>query len=236
MTITDVIFDCFGTLVQYTPDRREVRMPASYARLVSLGYPLSYADFVNAWDGVSRRLENESRETGRECAMETFVDAFLANHVPGSVPAAEAVEFMVTYVEEWRREVRPEPAAARVVRQLADSYRVSVITNTHYPPLVHDVLAETGVADAFAQVVMSAEVGFRKPHRAIFEAAIQRLSIVPGAAVFVGDSYEDDVLGAAGVGMPAILIDGSGRHRGHAGHRVDRLSEVPALVTAISRG
>jgi putative hydrolase of the HAD superfamily len=53
--------------------------------------------------------------------------------------------------------------------------------------------------------VTAADVGYRKPHPLLFESALERLGVAPHQAVFVGDSYEDDIVPAAQLGMTAVL-------------------------------
>jgi len=50
----------------------------------------------------------------------------------------------------------------------------------------------------------SADFVFRKPHRRLFELAAQRMHLDPARIWFVGDSFENDVGGAAEAGMVPI--------------------------------
>lgn len=55
--------------------------------------------------------------------------------------------------------------------------------------------------------VTSGEVGHDKPEPEIFLAALKKADLLPAEAIYVGDQYEIDVVGARGVGMQAVLID-----------------------------
>jgi putative hydrolase of the HAD superfamily len=61
-----------------------------------------------------------------------------------------------------------------------------------------------------AFVVASATVGYAKPNPEIFQAALARAGVAPPEALYVGDTYVLDVLGARSAGMPAALIDRDG--------------------------
>ena len=61
--------------------------------------------------------------------------------------------------------------------------------------------------DLFAAIVVSDEVGWRKPRADIFEEAIRRTGAEPRATLFVGDRADIDVVGAHGVGMDAAWIN-----------------------------
>jgi putative hydrolase of the HAD superfamily len=55
--------------------------------------------------------------------------------------------------------------------------------------------------------VTSAEVGYDKPRPEIFLAALKKADAKPAEALYIGDQYQIDILGAHGVGIKALLID-----------------------------
>jgi putative hydrolase of the HAD superfamily len=71
--------------------------------------------------------------------------------------------------------------------------------------------------------------GHTKPHPSIFLALLDGLRVAPEAAAMVGDSLEDDVAGARGVGMQAFLLDRADRHP----EIEDRLTDLYALPAAL---
>lgn len=78
-------------------------------------------------------------------------------------------------------------------------------------------------------VLTSGTHGKTKPHEAIFLRMLELLGVVPGEAVMVGDTVEDDVEGALAVGMRAVLVDREGRYPG----RPDRLADLRGLPAAL---
>jgi putative hydrolase of the HAD superfamily len=77
-----------------------------------------------------------------------------------------------------------------------DGLKVGLVSNAIDPPgLLHRDLERLVVA------VFSSEVGWRKPHAAVFEHALSRLGVRPEHALFVGDTLAADVAGAAALGM-----------------------------------
>src|SRR5215216_610556 len=82
-------------------------------------------------------------------------------------------------------------------------------------------------------VVVSATVGHGKPAPELFEAALERAGVGAQEALYVGDTYVLDVLGARGVGMAAALIDREGVSPPLDCPVLRRLDEVFALVDAV---
>lgn len=69
------------------------------------------------------------------------------------------------------------------------------------------VYTELGLQPYLTFKVTSSEVGCDKPQPGIFQAALRKAGVRPEEALYVGDQYELDIIGARGVGMKAVLID-----------------------------
>ena len=57
-------------------------------------------------------------------------------------------------------------------------------------------------------VIDSTVIGISKPAAGIFHAALTGLGVSPEAAIYTGDTYSDDIIGAKGVGMHAAWLVG----------------------------
>jgi putative hydrolase of the HAD superfamily len=87
----------------------------------------------------------------------------------------------------------------------ARGLKLALVSNTVSPRwLVEPVLERMGLVERMDAIVLSSEVGKRKPHPAIFERALDELGVAPADALFVGDRLKADVLGASRVGMKTV--------------------------------
>jgi putative hydrolase of the HAD superfamily len=87
----------------------------------------------------------------------------------------------------------------------ARGLKLALVSNTASPQwLLQPILDEQGLLERVDAVVLSSEVGKRKPHPAIFERALAELQVDPSDALFVGDRLDADVLGASRVGMKTV--------------------------------
>ncbi len=93
------------------------------------------------------------------------------------------------------------------VRELAaEGYAIGCVTNTLADGgTIRDMLERHGFAQLMSSVVVSADEGWRKPHRSLFEKAMRELRAAPAESVFVGDSPLHDIGGAQAVGMRTVL-------------------------------
>ena len=66
---------------------------------------------------------------------------------------------------------------------------------------------ELGISEYLDFTVTSAEVGADKPQPPIFLKALNLARVNAAEAIHVGDQYQNDVLGARGVGITPILLD-----------------------------
>lgn len=83
--------------------------------------------------------------------------------------------------------------------------KLAVISN--WDVSLHRVVRALGIEDRFEFVLASLEEGVEKPDRRLFEVALVKLGLEPAEVLHVGDDPIDDVSGALGAGMRALLID-----------------------------
>jgi len=72
---------------------------------------------------------------------------------------------------------------------------------------LHRLIGRWGMAEQFDVVLTSAECGRRKPDPLPFQAALKCLGVSPERTLYVGDSYDDDAVGAQRAGLRPVLID-----------------------------
>lgn len=111
------------------------------------------------------------------------------------------------FFEAEHRAWGPARQLASTTHALLESLRerglkLALVSNALDPPwLLHRDLEEFGVAERLDVAVFSSEVGWRKPHRAIFERALEAIGVAPERALMVGDRLREDVGGAAALGI-----------------------------------
>ena len=224
-----MLFDFFGTLVDYEPNRVAHLYPRTYDQVLSLGFTGSYSDFTQTWDAASSALESTAKATLREFDMTDAASAF-ANRAGLQLPPQTHRRLGSSYVEEWRQHLRPIPGVAELLARLATSHRLAVVSNTHDSTMVPQLLTAMGVADLFEVVVLSVDHGWCKPHPSIYNTTLARLESEATNATFVGDSFEADYRGPEGCGIRSFLIDPASNHPVPADRRLSNVLEIEARL------
>jgi putative hydrolase of the HAD superfamily len=95
-----------------------------------------------------------------------------------------------------------------LARLRAAGLRLGIVSNSD--GRVDQALSAAGLREYFDVVIDSSIFGTEKPDPAIFRAALEALDVAPEEALFVGDLYDVDVLGARAAGMEAVLLTPGG--------------------------
>ncbi len=119
------------------------------------------------------------------------------------------------------------PPALQSLR--AQGYRLAVISNAD--GRVEGLLETGGIRSHFEFVMDSALEGVEKPSAEIFHRAVRRMNLEPEEALYVGDLYSVDVVGARGAGMEAVLLDPLDR----LDYPVPRIPDVGRLPDYLER-
>jgi putative hydrolase of the HAD superfamily len=115
--------------------------------------------------------------------------------------------------ESWRvyDDVFPTLAALR-----EKGVRLVVVSN--WDSTLPGLLERLALASSFDAVLVSAVFGASKPSPRVFHEALRLAGVEAEEAIHVGDSFDDDVVGARAAGIRAFLLDRKGGNRG-AGSR-----------------
>jgi putative hydrolase of the HAD superfamily len=203
-----IFFDFFGTLVRYSPSRTEQGYGRTAALIGEAGCTEAEERWLAHWDEAFLAVEREAERTGVEFSMHQAFAAFAPRVGLRSGDAVLADAFVDTYLDEWNVAITGIPGVPELLADLRTAgHTLAVVSNVCHPPLVPHHLDVLGIADAFAAVVTSIEVGWRKPRPEIFAAALAAVGATADDAVFVGDNPVADYAGATAVGMAAWLVD-----------------------------
>ena len=246
MAYAAIFFDLFDTLVHFERDRlpeveingTKVRSTAGHLHAVLAAHvgdvtlERTYAALLASWKEAERLRAIDHREVS---AQERFAEFFRRLGLDAaSLPPGLDVALIDAHRRELAKAARFPDHYGPLLRRLARQHRLAVVSNFDYTPTALAILDAAEVRGLFAAIVVSDEVGWRKPRADIFQAAIRRTGVDPRRTLFVGDRADIDVVGAHGVGMEAAWINPEGEPlpAGLAAPRYEirDLAELEAIV------
>jgi 2-haloacid dehalogenase len=127
----------------------------------------------------------------------------------------------------------PFPDAVDTVRRLhAGGMRMAILSNGS-PTMLQPVVEAAGMTALFEAVLSIEEAGIYKPHRSVYQLAVDRLGVTPGEVAFLS-SNGWDAYAASAFGLRAIWCNRYGQPRerlpGEPECEIRSLAELPALL------
>jgi putative hydrolase of the HAD superfamily len=189
-----VIFDFFGTLVgDFGSSVGQMHTEMAEA----LGVP--YEPFMALWNQTL-----EMRIVGAFETVEANIDHVcqMMKVCPSAEQIRKAVEIRMSYI---KRALQPRPDAIDTLTKLKNqAYKIGLISNAsiEIPLLWH----ETAFAHLINEPIFSSRAHLKKPDHRIYHLACERLAVRPESCLYVGDGEDQELAGAAKIGLHPVLI------------------------------
>ncbi len=119
--------------------------------------------------------------------------------------------------------------AVELLEYLAPKYRLHIITNG-FREVQYKKLENSHIMPFFDTITTSEDAGEKKPHRLIFEKALESAGATVKTSLMIGDNFEADVIGAQKVGMRAILYNYYKREFSPECLQVLKMKEIAAFL------
>lgn len=246
MPFRAVLFDIGDTLwhSRAAPPAEEFRrIAASRAALELRALGLSHPDPAlvsrSVWLGMEEAMRRARRTDLVEPDYATVAQATLRElGLEMSVPAAGQL-LEATYISGVEGGKAPYPDARATLLELRKrGFLLAAVTNRAFGgERFRSDLRDAGLDIGWDVEAVSVEVGFLKPHPALFQYALEHLKTLPDEALMVGNSLAEDVLGAQRLGIRAAwrrsAPDAEGVRPDFEFDEISQLLEIPELAKAV---
>jgi len=213
MTIKAVVLDYGHTIVDFR--RTEEALLEAYGQIrarIEAALEIDAPEVGHLIDRVAGEVDRLVRISYEERRMEELdtlqvFDEVLTAALGVSVPADVVGHIVALDHSAFSNTITVSDENRAVLAELKDrGYLTGLISNVSLlPDLMRADIEALGLAKHLDQMLFSSEVGVRKPDPRIFRVMLERLGVEPAEGVFVGDRVLDDIGGANGVGMRAVL-------------------------------
>ncbi len=205
--ITAIGFDLFETLILVHNLRREEAVGRLLQSLKTSGFTLADDAFLPIYRTAARRFMEAAHQDGKETHNRFWVSAALQglghDVQPDDPRIALAVE---AYFGAFIDYAAPIPGTVEMLATLKTRYRLGLLSNLTHAPAALRIIDKLGMTPFFDVVLVSGQLGYRKPHPRVFLELLDQLGTPKEQTAFVGDNLDADVYGAQQVGIQPIWM------------------------------
>jgi len=237
MPISAVLFDFGGTLVdtppQYDYEDSVIQLQQS---LRKNGIAVSFEDYKKAHIEIRDRIYggNSLREISFGSRICEALSRFGYSFEPTDSVVTNATE---AFMEPWIQARTMKKGVPSILRRLKSRHKLGIVSNFSDSSTVWKTLRRFNIEGFFDAVVVSIDVGWRKPCPRIFQTALKTLRVPASESLFVGDELDHDIEGANKVGMPTVWLKKASTQRSKLRVKPDKtihkLRELPTAIRAL---
>ena len=155
-------------------------------------------DLTNTYHKVNSKqwkLYSEDKVTRKELQRNRFEQTLEALSLDTSRYEEVGTYYMNCYSSHWRWVTGAKDA----FHKIRDTYDVGVLTNG-FSETQQKKFEQFDLYSSASHLVISEEVGVLKPHRKVFDHATNLTGYQPADILYVGDSFNSDVIGGINYG------------------------------------
>jgi len=209
--IKAVIFDFIGTLTNLRGYNLEASRTISKMKLhraiVKTGFKVDPKSFSKAYTQAYEKYRIIRYQELVEVTNAVWISEALNNLGYKTTPDEPQVKTAVNIsFEDYLDSLELRQCTKRILKTISADYKLGLVTNFTYAPVIHAGLRKLDINQFFNAILISDEVGWRKPHPKIFNEALKRLRVSADETVYVGDSPLEDIKGAKATGMKTIFV------------------------------
>jgi putative hydrolase of the HAD superfamily len=220
-----IYFDAVGTLLHPEPPAAAVYALAGQR----FGSRLDPATIATRFRAAFRRQEDRDHAHGLRTDEEREVErwrAIVGEVLDDVTDAAACFQELYDHFacpESWRCDAEAEATLLRLAEQ---GYQLGLASN--FDRRLHGVVAGLAALRLVRHLVISSEVGWRKPAAGFFQSMCRLSALRPSQILLVGDDAGNDYEGARAAGLHALLFDPRGKEPIPGDGRITRLSDLLA--------
>lgn len=221
-----LLFDCMETVVDVVtiPD---LRLHAWWAYNGS-GYEFlwdCFDSFADSYREAKIHIE-QSRNIYEEYNIFDRFKLMLSKKQNESFDVAKVYNAISqNYWQKYKKNCYVDESVKSALSCLSKKYKCGIVSNFMVEGGIEELLKTHGIYKYFDFVVTSINVGWKKPHRIIYDKATELARVEKEQVLFIGDNYICDYDGPIKYGFHAVLLDKSGTNT-EANRKIKHIKEL----------
>ena len=205
--IKAIIFDFIGTLTNVKNYSLETSKTKLYMAIVEAGFNISAESFLEAYSQSHEKYRVVRYQELVEVTNAIWISEALNSLGFKTNPEDTRIKTAVNvFFEDYLNSLELRPCVKKLLNKVSIEYKLGLVSNFTYAPVIYAGIRNLGINQFFNAVLVSEEVGWRKPSIKIFEETLRRLDAIVEETVYVGDSPLEDIKGAKAVGMKTVFV------------------------------
>jgi len=215
-----VIFDLFDTLIDFDPSRLpEITIDGQRIRSTFLPVYEVFKDhykhfaiskfhdsFVDSFNEFQQLKQRDNKEYHNRERFNLLLNKLNIQIDSDRAKLADAM--VLAHMNSLGSTMEFPEENRRILNMIKKKhYKMAIISNFDHSPTAHQLLSKFRIKHFFSEIVISVEVGWRKPDSKIFNQALNRIDTTPAEAIYIGDNFFADVIGSKSIGMDVIWIN-----------------------------
>jgi HAD superfamily hydrolase (TIGR01549 family) len=189
--------------------------------------------WTHEYFAMSRDLQ-EDMELTTNSPSEAFWRRYTTRHLRILGAQEEGLETLTTQIMEKMDTVYqpkhwiPDDVLPTLEHLRDAGFIIGLVSNRRNP--IGDLLLELGIENVFDFTLIAGDVGYWKPDPRLLEHALNLIGVFPNEAIYVGDNYYADVIGAKAAGLCPILLDPKDLFPGPGCPVIHSIGELRSLI------
>jgi len=202
-----IIFDFIGTLANVKNYSLENSKTKLYKAIVDAGFNISAGNFLKAYSQSHEKYRVVRYQELVEVTNAIWISEALNSLGFKTNPEDTQIKTAVNvFFEDYLNSLELRPCVKRLLNKFSIEHKLGLVSNFTYAPVIYAGIRKLGINQFFSVILVSEEVGWRKPNIKIFEEILRRLDAAAEETVYVGDSPLEDIKGAKAVGMKTVFV------------------------------
>lgn len=201
------LFDLYGTLVDIrTDEEKDELWQACAGELIRQGVPAEPKALREQYESGVRALEEQDRQKKGAGAEIDLAPLFCRMLKAGEAEEDRVRSFALFFRMASVEKLRLFPGAAELLRAIRAAGKHVYLLSNAQSLYTRPELDKLGLTALFDGIMLSSEVGYKKPSAVFYRAMLDRYHMDPARTVMIGNDDEADCRGAAAVGLDSCYV------------------------------